>query len=164
MTLVTKTQLTMDQLVKAANQRISELRIRPSHHKARSRLTARTVRYYLQNGYIPEAIRASGQLRFTDQHVRAIVKLKSLQADGLLLKDTIQEPTVIKNPIDFGEKKMLIKSSRTQNIQSDEWTLKISDEISLVGTGTSPTSEDLANLKPFIQFWHENHLLRKSKR
>ena len=52
----------MDQLVKAANQRISELKIKPSHHKAQSKLTSRTVRYYLQNGYIPEAIRMSGQI------------------------------------------------------------------------------------------------------
>ena len=80
---MTKSLMSMDQLVKAANQRITELKIKPSHHKARSRLSARTVRYYLQNEYIPEAIRVSGQIRFSEDHLRAIIRLKNQQADGL---------------------------------------------------------------------------------
>ena len=161
---MTKTQLTMDQLVRVANQRISELRIKPSHHKARSKLTARTVRYYLQNGYIPEAIRASGQLRFTDEHVRAIVKLKSLQADGLFLKDTIQQKLVTNHSSDSINKLVLFSKSGTDNNRALNWTLKVSDDISLVGTGPRPTADDFAMVKPLIQLWYENHLLRKRKR
>ena len=161
---MTKTQLTMEQLVRVANQRISELRIKPSHHKARSKLTARTVRYYLQHEYIPEAIRASGQLRFTDEHVRAIVKLKSLQADGLFLKDTIQQKLVTNHSNDSINKLHLFTRSGTNNNRDLKWTLKVSDEISLVGTGPRPTADDFAMVKPLIQLWHENHLLRKSKR
>ena len=159
-----KTQLTMDQLVKAANQRISELKIIPSHHKAQSKLTSRTVRYYLQNGYIPEAIRMSGQIRFTEDHVKAIVKLKSLQADGLFLKDTIQQKLVTNHSSDSINKLLLFTRSGTDNNRDLKWTFKVSDEISLVGTGPRPTADDFAMVKPLIQLWHENHLLRKSKR
>lgn len=161
---MTKTQLTMDQLVRVANQRISELRIKPSHHKARSKLTARTVRYYLQHEYIPEAIRASGQLRFTDEHVRAIVKLKSLQADGLFLKDTIQQKLVTNHSSDSVNKLLLFSKSDTDNNRALKWTLHVNDDISLVGTGPRPTVDDFAMVKPLIQLWHEKHLLKKRKR
>lgn len=161
---MTKTQLTMDQLVRVANQRISELRIKPSHHKARSKLTARTVRYYLQHEYIPEAIRASGQLRFTDEHVRAIVKLKSLQADGLFLKDTIQQELVTNHSSDSINKLLSFSRSDTDNNRALKWTLKVNDDISLVGTGPRPTANDFAMVKPLIQLWHEKHLLKKRKR
>ena len=159
-----KTQLTMDQLVKAANQRISELKIRPSHHKAQSELTSRTVRYYLQNGYIPEAIRMSGQIRFTEDHVKAIVKLKSLQADGLFLRDTIQQNLVKNHSNDSINKNLLFSKFDMNNNQGLKWTLKVSEDISLVGTGPRPTADDFAMVKPLIQLWHENHLLRKRKR
>jgi DNA-binding transcriptional MerR regulator len=154
----------MDQLVKAANQRISELKIRPSHHKAQSELTSRTVRYYLQNGYIPEAIRMSGQIRFTEDHVKAIVKLKSLQADGLFLRDTIQQNFVKNHSNDSINKNLLFSKFDMNNNQGLKWTLKVSEDISLVGTGPRPTADDFAMVKPLIQLWHENHLLRKSKR
>jgi DNA-binding transcriptional MerR regulator len=154
----------MDQLVKAANQRISELKIRPSHHKAQSELTSRTVRYYLQNGYIPEAIRMSGQIRFTEDHVKAIVKLKSLQADGLFLRDTIQQNLVKNHSNDSINKNLLFSKFDMNNNQGLKWTLKVSEDISLVGTGPRPTADDFAMVKPLIQLWHENHLLRKSKR
>jgi DNA-binding transcriptional MerR regulator len=154
----------MDQLVKAANQRISELKIRPSHHKAQSELTSRTVRYYLQNGYIPEAIRMSGQIRFTEDHVKAIVKLKSLQADGLFLRDTIQQNLVKNHSNDSINKNLLFSKFDMNNNQGLKWTLKVSEDISLVGTGPRPTADDFAMVKPLIQLWHENHLLRKRKR
>jgi DNA-binding transcriptional MerR regulator len=154
----------MDQLVNAANQRISELKIKPSHHKAQSELTSRTVRYYLQNGYIPEAIRMSGQIRFTEDHVKAIVKLKSLQADGLFLRDTIQQNLVKNHSNDSINKNLLFSKFDMNNNQGLKWTLKVSEDISLVGTGPRPTADDFAMVKPLIQLWHENHLLRKSKR
>jgi DNA-binding transcriptional MerR regulator len=154
----------MDQLVKAANQRISELKIRPSHHKAQSELTSRTVRYYLQNGYIPEAIRMSGQIRFTEDHVKAIVKLKSLQADGLFLRDTIQQNFVKNHSNDSINKNLLFSKFDMNNNQGLKWTLKVSEDISLVGTGPRPTADDFAMVKQLIQLWHQNWLFKKSKR
>jgi len=154
----------MDQLVKAANQRISELKIRPSHHKAQSELTSRTVRYYLQNGYIPEAIRMSGQIRFTEDHVKAIVKLKSLQADGLFLRDTIQQNLVKNHSNDSINKNLLFSKFDMNNNQGLKWTLKVSEDISLVGTGPRPTTDDFAMVKQLIQLWHQNWLFKKSKR
>ena len=154
----------MDQLVKAANQRISELKIRPSHHKAQSELTSRTVRYYLQNGYIPEAIRMSGQIRFTEDHVKAIVKLKSLQADGLFLRDTIQQNLVKNHSNDSINKNLLFSKFDMNNNQGLKWTLKVSEDISLVGTGPRPTTDDFAMVKQLIQLWHQNWMFKKSKR
>jgi DNA-binding transcriptional MerR regulator len=154
----------MDQLVKAANQRISELKIRPLHHKAQSELTSRTVRYYLQNGYIPEAIRMSGQIRFTEDHVKAIVKLKSLQADGLFLRDTIQQNLVKNHSNDSINKNLLFSKFDMNNNQGLKWTLKVSEDISLVGTGPRPTADDFAMVKQLIQLWHQNWLFKKSKR
>ena len=126
----------MDQLVKAANQRITELKIKPSHHKARSKITSRTVRYYLQNIYIPEAIPVSGQIRFSEKHLQAIIRVKKQQANGLSLKETTQ-------PV--------------------PWTLKVGKDLTLSGSGSAPSNEELAVLKPFIQIWQQNSLLKKSK-
>ncbi len=161
---MSKPQLTMDQLVKTANQRIAELGLKPSHHKARSKLTSRTVRYYLQNGYIPEAIRVSGQIRFTEEHVKAIVKLKSLQADGLFLKETVPQKPAINRSSDSINKPLLFARPGMDNKQDFKWTLKVSDDISLVGTGPRPTTEDFAMVKPLIQLWQQNRSLRKNRR
>jgi DNA-binding transcriptional MerR regulator len=153
----------MDQLVKAANQRISELKIKPSHHKAQSKLTSRTVRYYLQNGYIPEAIRMSGQIRFTEDHVKAIVKLKSLQADGLFLKDTIQQKPVTNHLSNSINRNLLFTKFDTNNNRGLKWTIKVSEDISVVGTGPPPTADDAAKIKPFIEFWQKNRQLKKNR-
>ncbi len=106
----------------------------------------------------------SGQIRFTEDHVKAIVKLKSLQADGLFLRDTIQQNLVKNHSNDSINKNLLFSKFDMNNNQGLKWTLKVSEDISLVGTGPRPTADDFAMVKPLIQLWHENHLLRKSKR
>jgi hypothetical protein len=50
------------------------------------------------------------------------------------------------------------------NNQGLKWTLKVSDDISLVGTGPRPTTDDFAMVKQLIQLWHQNLMFKKSKR
>jgi DNA-binding transcriptional MerR regulator len=155
--------MSMDQLVKAANQRITELKIKPSHHKARSKLSARTVRYYLQNEYIPKAERVSGQIRFSEKHLRAIISVKSQQADGLFLKDTTHGQRSKRNTVEQIDEDIVILGFGTKNHPPERWALKVGKDLTLSGSGTTPSNEELAVLKPFIQIWQQNSLLKKSK-
>jgi hypothetical protein len=154
----------MDQLVKAANQRITELKIKPSHHKARSKITPRTVRYYLQNEYIPKAERVSGQIRFSEKHLQAIIRVKNLQAKGHFLKDTTHGQRSKRNTVEQIDGYGVIKVFGTKNPQPVTWALKVGKDLTLSGGGTTPSNEELAVLKPFIQIWQQNSLLKKSKR
>ena len=161
---MTKSLMSMDQLVKAANQRITELKIKPSHHKARSKITPRTVRYYLQNGYILEAIRVSGQIRFSEEHLQAIIRVKNLQAKGHFLKDITHDHRSKRDNVEqiVGFKAITVVG--TKNPQPVLWALKVGKDLTLSGSGTTPSNEELAVLKPFIQIWQQNSLLKKSKR
>ena len=161
---MTKSLMSMDQLVKAANQRITELKIKPSHHKARSKITSRTVRYYLQNGYILEAIRVSGQIRFSEEHLQAIIRVKNLQAKGHFLKDITHDHKSKRDTVEqiVGFKAITVVG--TKNPQPVLWALKVGKDLTLSGSGTTPSNEELAVLKPFIQIWQQNSSLKQSKR
>ena len=161
---MTKSLMSMDQLVKAANQRITELKIKPSHHKARSKITPRTVRYYLQNGYIREATRVSGQIKFSEDHLHAIIRVKHLQAKGHFLKDITHDHRSKKDTVEQTVGYKAITVVGTKNPQPVLWALKVGKDLTLSGSGTTPSNEELAVLKPFIQIWQQNSLLKKSKR
>ena len=154
----------MDQLVKAANQRITELKIKPSHHKARSKITSRTVRYYLQNGYIREAIRVSGQIRFSEDHLKAIIRLKSLQADGLFLKETLSNFEKGKNTRDFAPVELNMPSYRASSNQAERWSLRIDDDLLLTGSGPKPSPKEFEIVRPLLQLWQQNRVLKKNRR
>ena len=161
---MTKSLMSMDQLVKAANQRITELKIKPSHHKARSKITPRTVRYYLQNGYIHEATRVSGQIRFSDDHLKEIIRLKNLQADGLFLKETVRNFEKGKNTRDFALVDLKIPSFRATSDQAERWSLRIDDDLLLTGTGPKPSSKEFEIVRPLLQLWQQNRVLKKNRR
>ena len=161
---MTKSLMSMDQLVKAANQRITELKIKPSHHKARSKITPRTVRYYLQNGYIREATRVSGQIRFSEDHLKAIIRLKSLQADGLFLKETLPNFEKGKNTRDFALVDLKIPSFRATSDQAERWSLRIDDDLLLTGTGPKPSPKEFEIVRPLLQLWQQNRVLKKNRR
>ena len=161
---MTKSLMSMDQLVKAANQRITELKIKPSHHKARSRLSARTVRYYLQNEYIPEAIRVSGQIRFSEDHLRAIIRLKNQQADGLFLRDTLSIHREKRSTTDFRLGDLAIPGFSAPSDQPERWILRVGDDLTLTGTGLKPTASEFEVVKPFLQLWQQNRTFNKNRR
>ena len=161
---MTKSLMSMDQLVKAANQRITELKIKPSHHKARSKITPRTVRYYLQNEYIPKAERVSGQIRFSENHLKAIIRLKNLQADGLFLKETVRNFEKGKNTRDLALVDLNIPSFRATSDQAERWTLRIDDDLLLTGTGPKPSPKEFEIVRPLLQLWQQNRVLKKNRR
>lgn len=156
--------MSMDELVKAANQRITELKIKPSHHKARSKLSARTVRYYLQNKYIPKAERVSGQIRFSEDHLKAIIKLKNLQADGLFLKETLSNFEKGRNTRDFAPIELNMPSFRASSNQAKRWSLRIDDDLLLTGTGPKPSPKEFEIVRPLLQLWQQNRVLKKNRR
>lgn len=161
---MTKSLMSMDQLVKAANQRITELKIKPSHHKARSKITPRTVRYYLQNEYIPKAERVSGQIRFSENHLKAIIRLKNLQADGLFLKETVRNFEKGKNTRDLALVDLNIPSFRATSDQAERWSLRIDDDLLLTGTGPKPSPKEFEIVRPLLQLWQQNRVLKKNRR
>ena len=164
LTFMAKSEWTMDQLVKTANHRIAELGIKPSHHKARSKLTPRTVRYYLKIGGIPEADRVSGQIRFSEKHLRAIIRVKNLQAKGHFLKDITHDHRSKRDTVEQIVGFKAITFVGTKNNQPERWALKVGKDLTLSGSGTTPSNEELAVLKPFIQIWQQNSSLKQSKR
>jgi DNA-binding transcriptional MerR regulator len=164
LTSMAKSEWTMDQLVKTANHRIAELGIKPSHHKARSKLTPRTVRYYLKIGGIPEADRVSGQIRFSEKHLQAIIRVKNLQAKGHFLKDITHDHRTKRDTVEQIVGFKAITFAGTKNNQSERWALKVGKDLTLSGSGTTPSYEELAVLKPFIQIWQQNSSLKRSKR
>ena len=164
LTFMKKSEWTMDQLVKTANQRIAELGIKPSHHKARSKLTPRTVRYYLQNGYIPEANRVSGQIRFNETHLRAIVRVKNQQADGLFLKDTTHSGRSYSNVVKWINEDPVILGFGSKKPQPERWSKKVGKDLILSGRGATPSNEEIAELNTFIEIWQQNSLLKRSRR
>ena len=173
-TVMNSDLLTIDQLVALANTKIRQLKIQPSHPKATSKLTPRTVRYYLQNGVIPAAIRVSGQIRFDQTHVDALVSVKEQQSEGKFLDEISQEREEVQ-PLFFNmqEPTLLMSQSISQplainsavNIESiyallkpqltvqEQWKIEIGDGIVLTGNGEKPSSKEAEEAQKVLLKW-----------
>ena len=173
-TVVKSDLLTIDQLVALANTKIRQLKIQPSHPKATNKLTPRTVRYYLQNGVIPAAIRVSGQIRFDQTHVDALVSVKEQQSEGKFLDEISQERDAVK-PLLFAmpEPNLHVSMMITQplamksiiNIDSvqawmkppltvqEQWKIEIGDGLVLTGSGEKPSSKEAEEAQKVLLKW-----------
>ena len=173
-TVVKSDLLTIEQLVALANTKIRQLKIQPSHPKATNKLTPRTVRYYLQNGVIPAAIRVSGQIRFDQTHVDALVSVKEQQSEGKFLDEISQEREEVK-PLLFAmpEPNLHVSMMITQplamksiiNIDSvqawmkpplavqEQWKIEIGDGLVLTGNGAKPSSKEAEEAQKVLLKW-----------
>jgi len=165
--------LTIEQLVALANAEIKQLKIKPSHPKATSKLTPRTVRYYLQNGVIPVAIRVSGQIRFNQTHVDALVSVKEQQSEGKFLDEISQEreearplfsatselhhvsmmisqPLAMKSMINIDNVQALLKP---QLAVQEQWKIEIGDGLVLTGSGEKPSSKEAEEAQRVLLNW-----------
>lgn len=165
--------LTIEQLVALANTEIKQLKIQPSHPKATSKLTPRTVRYYLQNGVIPAAIRVSGQIRFNQTHVDALVSVKEQQSEGKFLDEISQEreearplfsaaselhhvsmmisqPLAMKSMINIDSVRALLKP---QLAVQEQWKIEIGDGLVLTGSGEKPSSKEAEEAQKVLLKW-----------
>ena len=166
--------LTIEQLVALANTKIRQLKIQPSHPKATNKLTPRTVRYYLQNGVIPAAIRVSGQIRFNQTHVDALVSVKELQSEGKFLDEISQEREEAKSlfmatPEPLRHVSMMISqplaTKSIVNIDSMQewmkphltvqelWKIEIGDGLVLTGNDEKPSSKEAAEAQKVLLKW-----------
>ena len=173
-TVVKSDLLTIEQLVALANTKIRQLKIQPSHPKATNKLTPRTVRYYLQNGVIPAAIRVSGQIRFDQTHVDALVSVKEQQSEGKFLDEISQERDAVK-PLLFAmpEPNLHVSMMITQplamksivNIDSvqawmkpplavqEQWKIEIGDGLVLTGNGEKPSNKEAEEAQKVLLKW-----------
>jgi hypothetical protein len=173
-TVVKSDLLTIEQLVALANTKIRQLKIQPSHPKATNKLTPRTVRYYLQNGVIPAAIRVSGQIRFDQTHVDALVSVKEQQSEGKFLDEISQEREEVK-PLLFAMPEpnlhvsMMISQPLTMksiiNVDSvqawmkpplavqEQWKIEIGDGLVLTGNGAKPSSKEAEEAQKVLLKW-----------
>ena len=166
--------LTIDQLVALANAKIRQLKIQPSHPKATSKLTPRTVRYYLQNGVIPAAIRVSGQIRFDQTHVDALVSVKEQQSEGKFLDEISQEreevqplffampepkfqmsmmisqPLAMKSVVNIDSAQAWIKPQPTVQ---EQWKIEMGDGLALTGSGEKPSSKEAEEVQKILLKW-----------
>jgi DNA-binding transcriptional MerR regulator len=166
--------LTIEQLVALANTKIRQLKIQPSHPKATSKLTPRTVRYYLQNGVIPAAIRVSGQIRFDQTHVDALVSVKEQQSEGKFLDEISQERVDDKPPLFVMPEpnlhvsmmitqplamKSVINIDRVQAWMKpqlavqEQWKIEIGDGLVLTGNGAKPSSKEAEEAQKVLLKW-----------
>ena len=166
--------LTIEQLVALANTKIRQLKIQPSHPKATNKLTPRTVRYYLQNGVIPAAIRVSGQIRFNQTHVDALVSVKELQSEGKFLDEISQEREEAKSlfmatPEPLRHVSMMISqplaTKSIVNINSMQewmkphlavqelWKIEIGDGLVLTGNGEKPSNKEAEEAQKVLLKW-----------
>jgi hypothetical protein len=106
----------------------------------------------------------SGQIRFSEEHLQAIIRVKNLQAKGHFLKDITHDHRSKRDTVEqiVGFKAITVVG--TKNPQPVLWALKVGKDLTLSGSGTTPSNEELAVLKPFIQIWQQNSLLKKRKR
>ena len=166
--------LTIEQLVALANTEIRQLKLQPSHPKATSKLTPRTVRYYLQNGVIPAAIRVSGQIRFNQTHVNALVSVKEQQSEGKFLDEIAQE-VVEENPAVFysfaqdvgisGKMSQPLAMNSIVNMNSvmtwmkppisvqEQWKIEIGDGLVLTGNSEKPSSKEAEEAQQILFKW-----------
>lgn len=79
------------ELADAVNEQIAKERIQPADPRAKATVSVRTIQFYLSKGLLPQPHRRGGQLRFTDDHVNAIIRVKRRQAEGLLLDEMTAE-------------------------------------------------------------------------
>ena len=166
--------LTIDQLVALANTKIRQLKIQPSHPKATSKLTPRTVRYYLQNGVIPAAIRVSGQIRFDQTHVEALVSVKEQQSEGKFLDEISQEreeaqtlfftmpeprlqmsmlisqPLVMNSVVNIGSEQAWMKPPLAVQ---EQWKIEIGGGLVLTGSGEKPSSKEAEEAQKMLLKW-----------
>lgn len=77
----------LDDLVEFVNKRVTKEKIRPADSRARAKVTARTIQFYVNEGLIPAPARRGGRLEFTDVHVEAILEVKRQQAAGKSLEE-----------------------------------------------------------------------------
>lgn len=166
--------LTIEQLVALANTKIRQLKIQPSHPKATSKLTPRTVRYYLQNGVIPAAVRVSGQIRFNQTHVDALVSVKEQQSEGKFLDEISQEreeerPLFSATPELHHHVSMMITQPLAMkpiaNIDSvqawmkpqlavqEQWKIEIGNGLVLTGSGEKPSSKEAEEAQKVLLKW-----------
>ena len=166
--------LTIEQLVALANTKIRQLKIQPSHPKATSKLTPRTVRYYLQNGVIPAAIRVSGQIRFDQTHVDALVSVKEQQSEGKFLDEISQEREEVKplfsaTPELHHHVSMMITQPLAMksvfNIDSvqtwmkphlavqEQWKIEFGDGLVLTGSGEKPSNKEAEEAQKVLLKW-----------
>lgn len=171
--------LTIEQLVALANTKIRQLKIQPSHPKATSKLTPRTVRYYLQNGVIPAAIRVSGQIRFNQTHVDALVSVKEQQSEGKFLDEISQEreearplfsatselhhvsmmisqPLAMKSIINIDSVQAWMKPPLAVQ---EQWKIEIGDGLVLTGSGEKPSSKEAEEAQKVLLKW----MIKKGK-
>jgi hypothetical protein len=173
-TVVKSDLLTIEQLGALANTKIRQLKIQPSHPKATNKLTPRTVRYYLQNGVIPAAIRVSGQIRFDQTHVDALVSVKEQQSEGKFLDEISQErvddkPLLFAMPEPNLHVSMMISQPLTMksiiNVDSvqawmkpplavqEQWKIEIGDGLVLTGNGAKPSSKEAEEAQKVLLKW-----------
>ena len=173
-TVMNSDLLTIDQLVALANTKIRQLKIQPSHPKATSKLTPRTVRFYLQNGVIPAPIRVSGQIRFSQTHVDALVAVKEQQSEGKFLDEISQEREVLK-PLKFDPHEVELQLSKMMSQPLDmntevllnvahewmkptlavqeQWKIEIGSGLVLTGNGEKPSSKEAEEAQKVLLKW-----------
>ncbi len=166
--------LTIEQLVALANSEIRQLKIQPSHPKATSKLTPRTIRYYLQNGVIPAAIRVSGQIRFNQTHVDALVSVKEQQSEGKFLDEIAQEVVeeqsagfysfapsmgisgkmsrhlVMNSAVDVSS---FMTGTNLPIAVQEQWKIEIGDGLVLTGNREKPNSKEAEEAQKILFIW-----------
>ena len=74
--------LTLDELVEAANQLLRELVPRQSRYKVTERPDARTIRYYVTQKLLPKPVSyEGGRARYSGAHLARLLLIKKLQAE-----------------------------------------------------------------------------------
>ena len=106
----------------------------------------------------------SGQIRFNETHLRAIVRVKNQQADGLFLKDTTHSGRSYSNVVKWINEDPVILGFGSKKPQPERWSKKVGKDLILSGSGPTPSNEEIAVLNTFIEIWQQNSLLKRSKR
>jgi hypothetical protein len=123
---------------------------------------------------IPAAIRVSGQIRFDQTHVDALVSVKEQQSEGKFLDEISQERVDDKPPLFvMPEPNLHVSMMITQplamksivNIDSvqawmkpplavqEQWKIEIGDGLVLTGSGEKPSSKEAEEAQKVLLRW-----------
>jgi DNA-binding transcriptional MerR regulator len=169
----------LDEFVTTVNKRVAQGKIRPADPRARAKVTARTVQFYVAEGLIPSPTRQGNRLEFDDSHVEAVLEVKRQQAAGKTLEEIATTATPQPN-IDFvihqprlsrlfdsqplRSESVELKMRKFSTVESTydfdapqarfRWHIDLTNDIDISGSGPMPNNKTVDSIRRLL----ENHM------
>jgi hypothetical protein len=167
----------LDEFVLAVNKRVAQEKIRPADPRARAKVTARTIQFYVAEGLIPSPTRIGSRLDYDETHIEAVLVVKRQQAAGMTL-DQISTNRATASTVDFlADLPLFSRSFEAKRFEpmrlnaettfkvahfssakaADHaealfrWHISVADDIEISGSGRPPDRRTIRMIREILQ-------------